>query len=269
MTRRPLALPMLLGAALLLAGCESRPTRADLEGDWVSRSPGGSLIRAFSFRGDSALRIGVPGATWQPYSFRSGTLTIPGAAPPGEQTFTAAFSGDTLVLTPPGFSWRVPLVRLPVAPEIPRPERIAFSSYWCMETFSDVDACPAFDFEIDSTGTLHYERRRFRRDTSRFVSGGQRALYDRLSELAAASRADTARSGEDVLHDTWTALALWYGGRRQVHEGTRYQFGGLGLLISEIERAVGDVPLRPDPTPYRFETRSFAEPPALPPPPGG
>lgn len=270
MVLRTLAPALVGGMTLLLSGCEPRPTRATIEGDWVHRAwrygafagPAIAADRVFSFRGDSVLGSGEHGAAWAPYRLRGSLLTIPGAG-----TFTAAFSADTLILTVPGGA-RAAFVRLPPATVVPRPERIAFSRHWC-SWGGPASSCPKFDFEIDSAGTLHYERHDSWDRSTQYVVEGRRALYDRLSVLAAASRADTVglRMGGS-LHDYWIALALWYGGRRHVHEGTRMWAGPLDLLILEIEGSVKYEPLRPDSTPYLFDTRSFVDPPVPPPPPG-
>ncbi|HLA63282.1 MAG TPA: hypothetical protein VK610_02565, partial [Rhodothermales bacterium] len=239
-----------LAAALLLSGCEPRPTRATIQGDWVSRTPAGDVDRVFSFRGDSVFRGGAAGTRWQPYRLRGSLLTVPA---PEASAFTAAFSADTLVLTLPG-QRRVVFVRLPPASEAPRPERITFSRYWCSSDFPP-SSCPKFDFEIDSAGTLRVQRHESRDRSTRYVGRGRRALYDRLSTLAAASRADTAHVWMGYLdHGYVVALSLGYGERRQLQAGLRHEYGSLDALISEIERAAQSEPMRPDPTPYLFKT---------------
>lgn len=222
---------------------------------------------SLSFQGDSALSVGRSpiGTRWSPYSLRGDTLILE-----GEEPVHVSVSQDTLVLTGIGALTGRRMTRLRAPAHMPRPERIGLS------VMPGMSFTPHFDFEIDSSGTVHVFRYDYRRAASEGVSGrfvrseqvperpeqfggrygsyvgtGQRALFDCLSELVVELRADDPHGdSSDYDSDSYT-LALWYGGRARVNSISHYD--QVYLLISEIFRVARDTPMEATSERHVFE----------------
>ena len=248
------AMPRSLVFALaLLAGCQPELRPADLEGLWRIR--GVETVQPFSaaeFRGDSPrFPMGIAG-DWLPFALDGDSLRTG-----GHPALGLRLDGDSLWLDAPNGwrnpelgPWRIHLVRLGIAPEAPRPDRIGLSMGGCY------GFCPSFDLEVDRDGTVAYVSRYDRTGREGSFEGRLApGAYDRLSALAAVARADTARHIPRIEDGSYAALVLWYGSGPRTHRGDAILFNDLALLLSELYRLTEQTALHPAPDTHVFASR--------------
>lgn len=253
-----------LAVLLLAAGCREAPrgiTAADLQGDWVrieEKATYGDIAYeditrerngSFLVRGDSVFNpfeavhsgSGIDEfKTWRTF------------APPDWSAWS--LDGDTLVHAVGREPGRDVYVRLTASSQAPRPERIALRFGGCY------GRCPVMDAEIDSSGTFWVLEGDDAEPLGRYVAHGQRALYDRLSTLAAGLRLDQPHPEVgSSLHNLSTLLVAWYGGEPDVFDGTADEFGPLLLVVAEMANAAWTLPMEETETRHHFASRDVLD----------
>ena len=219
---------------LWLCACRpewSSPLSCDnLRQHWVLSAyanPASSSFSVLTFQGDSA-RF-VPGDGWTSCHIRGDTLILGSLASPDAVLPIETVSDDSIRFGPPGDTTSFTLLNLRLLRDTTLSiERIAIHGGECLGT------CPRFSLEIDSTGQMRYEGRKYAPLQGQHFKRDNTGAWQRLAELAQALPLDSLPEPRSM-PDLWALrLEVVYNGQQRDFSGGRYLMGPVSVLVEEM-----------------------------------